>query len=88
MASKKRSAIEMFAELLNLPLPEAIKDVSNNDHYKPQNEIVDNWTIYIEKNEKDLFVLTFAYQLKANMEEFEKWIKLKMWSGSRRLCRN
>ena len=42
MASKKKTAIEMFAELLIPPLPNAIKDLSNNDHYKPKDEIVDN----------------------------------------------
>ena len=80
MTSKKRHAIEMFAELLIPPLPDAIKDVSNNDHYMPQDDIVDNWTVFVEKNEKDIFVLRFAYQIKADIEESEKWIKLKMWT--------
>ena len=52
MASEKRIDIEMFAELLILPLPYAIKDLSNNDHYKPKDEIVDNWTVIVEKDEK------------------------------------
>ena len=47
MASKKRPAIEMFAKALIPPLPEVIKDISPNDHYKPQDDIVDNWTVLV-----------------------------------------
>ena len=70
----------MFANLLNPPLPKAIKDISNNDHYAPKQDIVDNWTVLVEKDEKDLFVLRFAYQLKADLDAQEKWLKLKLWS--------
>ena len=80
MDSKNRIAIEMFAKLLNPPLPNAIKDLGNNDHCKPKDEIVDNWTVIVEKNEKTFFVLRFVYQIKANIEESEKWIKLKLWT--------
>ena len=36
----------------------------------------------VEKNDKDIFVLRFAYQIKAdlNLEEQEKWMKLKLWT--------
>ena len=57
MASKKRTAIEMFAELLIPPLRDAIKDLSNNDHYKPKDEIVDNWTVIVEKDENQSLCL-------------------------------
>ena len=80
MASKKRPAIEMFAEALIPPLPEAIKDISPNDHYKPQDDIVDNWTVLVEKDEKDIFVLRFAYQIKTELDDAEKWLKLKSWT--------
>ena len=80
MASKKRSAIDQFAELLLPPLPDAIKDISNNDHYAPKEDMVDNWTVLVEKNDKDIFVLRFAYQIKADLEEQEKWMKLKLWT--------
>ena len=80
MASKKRHAIDMFAELLQPPLPEDIKDINNNDHYKPNEEIVDNWTVLVEKDERDLFVLRFSYQIKADIEEQERWLKLKNWT--------
>ena len=52
MASEKITAIEMFAELLILPLPDAIKDLRNNNHYKPKDEIVDSWTVIVKKDEK------------------------------------
>lgn len=80
MASKKRNSIDMFAEFLLPPLPDAIKDISNNDHFKPKQDMVDNWTVLVEKDEKELFVLRFAYQIKSDLEEQEKWIKLKMWT--------
>ena len=79
MASKKRSAIEMFVEHIISQLPDAIKDISHNDHYKPQDDIVDNWTVLVEKNEKEIFVLRFAYQIKADIDDSKKWIKLKSW---------
>ena len=79
MASKNRSAIEMFVEHIISQLPDAIKDISHNDHYKPQDDIVDNWTVLVEKNEKEIFVLRFAYQIKADIDDSEKWIKLKSW---------
>ena len=41
----------MFAELLLLPLPDAIKDVSNNNHYKPKYNIVDTWSVTVKKDE-------------------------------------
>ena len=54
--SKKRPAIEMFAEPLNPPLPDAIKDINQTDYYKPQDDIVDNWTVLVEKDEKKFCV--------------------------------
>jgi hypothetical protein len=77
MASTKRPAIDMFAELLSPPLPDAIKDQSNNDHYKPKEDTVDNWTVIVEK---DIFVLRFSYQLRTPLEEPEKWVRLKFWT--------
>ena len=68
MESTKRPAIDMLAELLNPLLPDAIKDISHNDHYKPRDDIVDNWTVLVEKDEKEIFVLGFAYQIKAHCE--------------------
>lgn len=79
MASEKITAIEMFAELLILPLPDAIKDFRNNNHYKPKDEIVDSWTVIVKKDEKKI-VLRFAYQMKANIVESEKWINQKLWT--------
>ena len=79
MALKKRNAIDVFAELITPPLPPAIKDINKNDHYMPKKDVVDQWTVLVEKNDKDQYVLRFSYQIKANLEEQERWIKLKMW---------
>ncbi len=76
MASKKRIVIDMIAEHLFPPLPEAIKDVSNNDHYKPKDDIVDNLSVIVEKNENEIFVLRYAYQIKTDLKESENWINL------------
>lgn len=51
MASKKNTAIDMFAKLLFSPLPDAIKDVSSNNHYKPKDNIVDTWSVTVKKDE-------------------------------------
>lgn len=48
MASKKKTAIDMFAEIPLSPLPDAIKDVSNNNHYKPKDDIVDIWSVTVK----------------------------------------
>ena len=80
MASQKREGIEMFAEHVPPPLPAAIKDVSNNDHYKPKDDLVDNWTVIVEKDEHDLFVLRFAYQMRVDVDDEDSWIKLKNWT--------
>jgi hypothetical protein len=42
MESEKRPAIDQTFEFLQPPLPDAIKDISHNDHYKPNEHIVDN----------------------------------------------
>lgn len=42
LAFNKRTAIDMLVELLLLPLRDAIKDVGNNDYYKPKDDIVDD----------------------------------------------
>jgi hypothetical protein len=80
MASKKRSAIDQTFEFLLPPLPDAIKDIIHNDHYKPNNDIVDNWTVFVKNDENDIFVLRFAYQIKTDIEETEKWVKIKSWT--------
>ena len=80
MASTKRPAIDQAFEFLVQPFPEAIKDISHKDHYKPKEKNVDNWTVYVEKNEKDLFVLRFGYQMKTKNENIDKWVKMKSWS--------
>lgn len=41
-AFNKRTAIDILVELLLLPLRDAIKDVGNNDHYKPKDDIVED----------------------------------------------
>ena len=80
MASQKREGIEMFAEHLPPPLPDTIKEVSNNDHYKPKDDVVDNWTVIVAKDEHDLFVLRFAYQMRVDVDDEDSWIKLKNWT--------
>ena len=80
MASRKRTAIDQAFEFLEPPLPEAIKDISHNDHFKPIEKNVDNWTVFVEKDEKDLFVLRFAYQMKTKNENIDKWVKMKSWT--------
>jgi hypothetical protein len=62
------------------PLPNAIKDISHNDHYKPVEDIVDNWTVYVEKDEKDTFVLRFGYQMKTADEDTDSWVRVKSLS--------
>jgi len=79
MASKKRSAIDQTFNFHLPPLLDAIKDISHNDHYKPIDDIVDNWTVFVEKDEKDIFVFRFAYQMKTDIEETKKWVKIKSW---------
>ena len=79
-ASRKRTAIDQAFEFLEPPLPEAIKDISHNDHFKPIEKNVDNWTVFVEKDEKDLFVLRFAYQMKTKNEDIDKWVKMKSWT--------
>jgi hypothetical protein len=69
MASIKRPAIDQAFEFLMPPFLDAIKDISHNDHYKPVEDTVDNWTVYVEKDEKDTFVLRFGYQMKTKDED-------------------
>lgn len=75
-----RHAIEMFSELLRKPYPDDIKDINANDHYKPKEDVVDNWTTIVEKDESGLFVLRFAYQLRVPIEADDSWVKLASWA--------
>src|SRR5450631_2274060 len=80
MASTKRPAIDQAFEFLPPPLPPAIKDISHNNHYKPVEDTVDNWTVYVEKLENDTFVLRFGYQMKTKDIDVDKWVRVKNWS--------
>ena len=54
MAFENRTIIGMFAELL-LPLPpDAMKIINNSNHYKPKEVIINNWTVFLDKDEKNL----------------------------------
>ena len=75
-----RHAIEMFSDLLEKPYPNDIQDFSNNDHYQPKEDVVDNWTTIVEKDDSGLFVLRFAYQLKVPIEADDSWVKLTSWA--------
>ena len=75
-----RHAIEMFSELLEKPFPVDIQDINTNDHYQPKDDIVDNWTTIVEKDEAGLFVLRFAYQLRTPLNTAESWVKLTSWA--------
>lgn len=72
MTFKKIAAIEMFAKFILPPLSDAIKDISNNDHYKSQHKTIDNWIVIVKKIGKHIFVFRFAYQIKVYLEESEK----------------
>ena len=75
-----RHAIEMFCNLLAKPYPDDIKDVNTNDHYEPKEDVVDNWTTIVEKDEDGLFVLRFSYQLKESPADSDDWVKLTSWA--------
>lgn len=55
-------AIQIFFELLSKPYSNDIKYVNPNNHYQPKQDMMDNWTTIVEKDEDKLFVLQFAYQ--------------------------
>ena len=59
MAFENRTIIGMFAELLLPPPPDAMKDINNINHYKPKEEIINNWTVILEKDEKKSLCLDF-----------------------------
>ena len=80
MASIKRPAIDQAFGFLVPPLPDAIKDISHNNHFKPILANGDNWTVFVEKDENELFVLRFAYQMRTKNEEIDKWVKMKLWT--------
>ena len=79
MTSIKIPAIDQAFEFLVPPLQDAIKDISHNDHFKPILKNVDNWIVFVKKDEKELFVLRFAYQMRTKNEEIDKWVKMKSW---------
>ena len=62
------------------PLPDAITNISHNDHFKPKLDSVDNCTIYLKKDEKEMFVHRFAYQTRTKNEEIDKWVKFESWT--------
>jgi hypothetical protein len=80
MASTQRPALDQAFEFIPPPLPTAIKDISHNDHYKPIEDTVDNWTVYVEKLENDTFVLRFGYQMKTKNIDVDSWVRVKNWS--------
>ena len=69
MASRKRPAIDQTYQFLEPPLPDSIKDISPNDNFKPILRNLHNWTVFVEKDERELFVLRFAYQMRTKIED-------------------
>ena len=76
----ERQAIKMFSDLLEKPYPQDIQDINPNDHYQPKEDVVDNWTTILEKDDNGLFVMRFAYQIRAPIDVDGSWVKLTGWA--------
>ena len=48
----------MFFEFLSKPYPNGIKDVNLNDHYQPNQDMMNNWTTIVEKDEGGVICLS------------------------------